>query len=453
MVIKINDNELSCLKKNDGRCLLKTTSMTKFNSINSKNKNFMVTNRREFLASGLSLGVYSLLRPGLQSSLDTRITVEEFEKVIQQPVLNKSIFASPVLIDSIALLKSGDLYLVHTRAKNGAQGIALASSRAAYLYPIFQQLVTPFFIGKDARDIESLIEGVYVYQSNYKLSSLALWCCVAWLEFSILDMLGKIAGKPVGDILGGRIRDEISLYKASGRRNTTPEEEISLLKKSIAESGVKAVKFKIGGRMSNNEDSLTGRSEGLIRLARKELGDAMIIYADANGSYDSSEAVRIGRILEEIDAAVFEEPCPFDHLEETKKAADVLDIPISGGEQESSMRRFRWMIANDVLQMVQPDLHYFGGFIRCTKVARMAELAGLPVTVHVTGTSGFIDMLHFASYIPNTGPYQELKGNIGLVGPLYGLSPVVTDGKLKIPAGDGWGLLAAGDLLKDAKAI
>ncbi len=413
----------------------------------------MVTNRRDFIASGISLGVYGMLSPGLKSSHDTRISAEEFEKVIHQPVLDKSLFALPVLIESVELMKKGELYLVHARAENGADGVALASSRAAYLYPIFQQLVAPFFIGKDARDLESLIEGVYVHNSNYKLSSLALWCCVAWLEFSILDMLGRIAGKPVGDILGGRIRNEISLYLASGRRNTTPEEEVSMLEQSIAESGVEAVKFKIGGRMSNNEDALPGRSEGLIRLAREKLGNAMVIYTDANGSYDAVEAIRIGRILEEIDASVFEEPCPFDHFEETKKAADTLDIPVSGGEQESSMRRFRWLIANKALQMVQPDLHYFGGFIRCTKVARMAELAGLPVTVHVTGASGFVDMLHFASYIPNPGPYQELKGNIRLVGPLFGLSPVVTGGKMKIPTGNGLGLLAADDLLKDAKGM
>jgi L-alanine-DL-glutamate epimerase-like enolase superfamily enzyme len=428
-------------------------SMIKFILNNFKNKNFMATNRREFIAGGISLGICSMFRPGFTSSGNSTIPVDEFEKVIHQPVLDKSSFASPIIIESIELLKCGELYMVHTRAKNGAEGAALASSRAAYLYPIFQQLVAPYFIDKDARDIESLVDGVYVYNSNYKMSCLALWCCVAWLEFSILDMLGKIAGKPVGDMLGGRIRNEISLYMASGRRNTTPEEEISLLEQSVAESCVKAVKFKLGGRMSNNEDALPGRTEGLIRLARKELGDAMVIYADANGSYDAVKAVEIGRILEEIGASIFEEPCPFDHFEETKKVADILKIAISGGEQESSMRRFRWLIVNDVLQMVQPDLHYFGGLIRCTKVARMAELAGLPVTVHVTGASGFIDMLHFSSYIPNLGPFQELKGNIRLVGPLYGLSPEVSDGKLKVPQGNGWGLLALDDLLRDSKIM
>jgi L-alanine-DL-glutamate epimerase-like enolase superfamily enzyme len=413
----------------------------------------MVTNRREFIISGMSVGIYSLLQPGFKSYVSAGIPVDEFEKVIQQPVLDKSLFASPIIIESVRLLKSGELYLVHTKAADGSEGVALASSRAAYLYPVFQQLVAPFFTGKDARDLESLIDGVYVCNSNYKMSGLALWCCVAWIEFSILDLLGKVINKPVGDILGGRIRNEISMYMASGRRETIPDEEVSLLLKSVADTGVKAVKFKIGGRMSNNEDSMPGRSEGLIRIARRELGEKMVIYADANGSYDAIEAVRIGRILEEIDAAVFEEPCPFDHFEETKKVADILDIPISGGEQESSMRRFRWLIANSAIQVVQPDLHYFGGFIRCTKVARMAELAGLHITVHVTGVSGFIDMLHFASYIPNIGPYQELKGNIKTIGPLYGLASKVTDGRLKVPTGSGWGLLAADDLLKNAENL
>ena len=59
------------------------SSMTKFNSINFKNKKFMATNRKEFLVSGMSLGIYSLLRPGSRSSRDTRIPVEEFEKVTQ----------------------------------------------------------------------------------------------------------------------------------------------------------------------------------------------------------------------------------------------------------------------------------------------------------------------------------------------------------------------------------
>ena len=60
--------------------------------------------------------------------------------------------------------------------------------------------------------------------------------------------------------------------------------------------------------------------------------------------------------------------------------ADALDLRIVGGDQEGSTPRFRWMIRNGAVQIVQPDLHYHGGFIRATRVARMAAAAGLPIT-------------------------------------------------------------------------
>ncbi len=137
--------------------------------------------------------------------------------------------------------------------------------------------------------------------------------------------------------------------------------------------------------MSKNKDSLPGRSEALIPLVRKTFGDAMTLYADSNSSYDVPNAIRIGRIMEEHDYGFFEEPCQFDHLWETKQVAEALNLPVAGGEQEFSMRRFQWMIANGAVDVVQPDLHYFGGYLRATRVARMAAAAGIPCTLHMSG--------------------------------------------------------------------
>ena len=125
--------------------------------------------------------------------------------------------------------------------------------------------------------------------------------------------------------------------------------------------------------MSRNADAMPGRTETLIPLVRKTFGDAIDIHADANSSYDPPEAIRVGKILEEAGAVYFEEPCPFDHLEDTKIVADALSIPISGGEEEFSERRFRWMIYHRGVDIVQPDLHYYGGLIRSRRVAQMAE--------------------------------------------------------------------------------
>ena len=82
----------------------------------------------------------------------------------------------------------------------------------------------------------------------------------------------------------------------------------------MAGSGVKALKFRLGGRMSRNADSLPGRTEKLIALARTTFGPGMTLYADANSSYDVANAVRIGKLMQEHGYAFYEEPCEFDDL-------------------------------------------------------------------------------------------------------------------------------------------
>jgi L-alanine-DL-glutamate epimerase-like enolase superfamily enzyme len=267
-------------------------------------------------------------------------------------------------------------------------------------------------------------------------------------------MLGRIANKPVGELLGGVIRREIPVYVASGNRNTTPRQEVDILAKHIEQTGARAVKFKVGGRMSNNKDSMPGRSEGLIRIVRKALGDKITIYADSNGSYDWRKAIEIGKLMQDYGINMFEEPCPFDHLEETKRVADALTIPISGGEQESSSRRFRWMIRNNAVQVVQPDLHYYGGHIRATRVARMAAEAGMTVIPHMSGAGvGYVDVLQFTSYTPNIGDFHEYKGKIVQTGTWYDPPLRLKNGAVNVPAGPGLGIADVPGLLKNAEPV
>ena len=413
----------------------------------------MQFNRRRFIKSSIGAAVLAGTQPCLSAAESRKTTVAELDKAAAAPILEFSSVKSPVKIASIELLRDNRNHFVRCRSSDGAVGIAVTNSRADYLYPILQQLVVPYFLGKDARDLESLIDGVYVYKSNYKLANLALWCCVAWVEFSILDMVGKMEGKPVGDLLGGIVNNQITMYVASGNRNTTPQQEVEILKKHV-DQGAHAVKFKVGGRMSNNADSIPGRSEGLIRIVREALGDKVTIYADANGSYDCQKGIEIGRLMQDHGIDMFEEPCPWDHLEETKCVADALIIPVAGGEQETSLRRFRWMIYNNALDIVQPDIHYNGGFIRAARVARMAAQAGLTIVPHMSGDgTGYAEVLQFASCTPNIGPFHEYKGGIERTGQWYDPPLRFKDGAVNIPAGPGLGISDDADILKDAKPV
>jgi L-alanine-DL-glutamate epimerase-like enolase superfamily enzyme len=318
------------------------------------------------------------------------------------------------------------------------------------LHPILNRVVIPFFIGKDARDLEEHLFGVYRYQSNYKLQGLALWCPVALVEFAILDLLGRLTGQSLGALLGGVIRASMPFYVASGRRDTAPEQEIDYLKSLIDQTGAKAVKYRLGGRMNRNQDALPGRTEKLIPLSRTALGDQMVIHADANSSYDPPQAIRIGKMLEEIKAIHYEEPCPFDNFDATKQVADTLAIPVALGEQESSQWRFQWMIRNRVADIVQPDLYYYGGLIRSTRVARMAEQAGLATTVHLSGGFGFVYSLHFASCTPKIGPWQEYKKGVESYGKWFDPPLRIVDGAITIPRGPGVGLADPKEVLKGA---
>ena len=382
-----------------------------------------------------------------------RPSVQELDAAASRSVLDVSGLDEPLVIDSIELLEKDRDQFVRVRTRDGAVGISLTNGRP-YLASILRDLVIPFFVGKDARALESeLLFELYRHRSNYKLQGLALWSVQAWVEFALLDLLGRVAGKPMSDLLGGRLRDEIDFYVASGRRDTTPEEEVEYLASLVEETGAKAVKFRLGGRMSRNQDAAPGRSEALIPLARKVLGDGIDLHGDANSTYDPEHALPIGRLLEDVGAVYFEEPCPFDHLEDTKAVADALSIPVSGGEQEYSQRRFRWMIANRGVDIVQPDLHYYGGMIRSARVANMAALARMPTTVHISGGFGFVYMLHFASRTESIGRYQEYKRNIERYRDWFDPPLRIADGKLGVPAGPGVGIRDPKEVLRGARQI
>jgi L-alanine-DL-glutamate epimerase-like enolase superfamily enzyme len=379
-----------------------------------------------------------------------------FDQILSHPVVKKQLFHSPLIIETVELLRYENNFLCRVRIKDGAEGLSVSNNmHMISLFPIFLNRIQPFFIGKDARNIDTLIDEVYVYQSNYKLQSLALWIPLATIEFAILDLLGRISGQSIGELIGEIHNTEISVYQANNFRGRSAEESIELIKKNVEESSAKALKIKIGGRMSNNKDDPPGRSEALIPLVRETFGDEMTIYADSNGSYTVKEAIRIGKILENYNIDFYEEPVPFDWYDETKQVADALSVPIAGGEQEGSMHQFKWLIEHNALQIVQPDIFYFGGMIRSTRVARMAASLGKDCTPHISGSGlGYLYMMHFVSTLPNAGPFHEFKGFNKEI-PLDCATSTLSseEGVVTVPSGPGSGVDIDPDYIEKHSAL
>lgn len=358
----------------------------------------------------------------------------------EAPLFNLAQFTkTPIRVKSIELLKSGKAYFLRTTSTDGIQGI-VRTKQVEDSIDVLRNRIIPFFLGKDIRDLESLIDEIYI--KNYKLAGQLFWSPVAFVEQSLFDLFGKTVSKPVGELLGGVQRRKIPVYLSGSIRETTAEQEVEVYRRGMEATGARAVKLKIGGRMSRNADQTPGRTEKMMTLARKTLGDSAVIYVDANGSYNAAKAIEVGRWLEELKIAFYEEPCPWEEISETKAVADELKIPIAFGECDASFWKFDHMIRTRALDIVQPDLNYNGGFIRTARVARMARAAGLPITPHNTQTgAAAVNIVQFASATGNIGPYMEFpwRGQHDNE-PWFAPHFVVKDGAIAVPPNPGLGI-------------
>lgn len=416
----------------------------------------MKSNRRKFLSTALVSGMAvaapfssygkataCIPDPCLESQ---NPNYSKLDEVLGQPVFKKELFTSPVIIESVELLRNGRKFLCRVRSKDGAEGISVAHNMMNTFYPVFVKHLQPMFVGLDARRLDEIVEKALIYGMNYRYQPLPIGIPLATIEFAILDMMGRIAKKPIGQLIGDIHNKNVPVYQATEFRERPVEESVELIKEAVDRYKAQAVKIKVGALMfmTNDLDAVgpEGRTEKIIPLIRKTFGDDMPLYADANGYYqDVNEAIRVGKLLEEYNYSYFEEPTPCYWHHGTKQVNDALSIPVAGGEQEHSIYGFRWLLANGGLEIVQPNQYYFGGMIRSMKVARMASAMGKICTPHLSGDFGFIYMMHFVSAIPNSGPHIEFKGYTDLPIECNTSSLVVLeDGTIKVPTGPGMGV-------------
>ena len=432
----------------------------------------MKPDRRRFISTSLAGGLASvpLTARGSQAarsraeektpvSSDISARYSRLDEILKKPVLKKGLFATPVIIETVELLRYGNSFLCRVRSKDGAEGISVGHSGMRTLYPIFLNNLQPFFIGKDARELDLILEKVYIYEFNFRFNGIALGLPLATIEFAILDMLGRIAGRPVGQLIGEIHNPEVGVYVATEWREKPAEESIELIKSAVAQYDARALKIKVGGLMFMTTDMYAvgppGRTERMIPLVRKTFGDDMALYADSNSYYSVDEAIRVGRLLEEYKYSYFEEPVMFDQFEDIKQVADALTIPIANGEQDNSFYGFRWLIAHDGIEIVQPDNYYFGGMIRSMKVARMADAFGKSIVPHMSGGGlGYVYNIQFVSAVPNAGAHHEFKGLRTDVRFECKTSPLrVVGGKIQVPTGPGFGVDIDPEWVRKHKAV
>ena len=333
------------------------------------------------------------------------------------------------------------------------RGVVALNHWTPALVSLWQTVVFPFWLGRDARDVAAGIEEIGRLHRNYKMASAPFWTAVAGVELALWDLIGNAHGKSVSALLCDKPKQKIPVYLSSLRRDTDAATEVEWLSEAVERTGAKAVKIKIGGRL--RWDAQTEAREGeLLKLARQSWGEKFVIYADANGSFEAGKAIEVGALLHEHKIAWFEEPCDWEDFEATRAVAANVQLPVAGGEQDSSFAKWKWLLENCALDVAQPDLFYNGGLWRSWQVAQFAASLHVSTTPH-SPRSGpqALPALHFAAALQKPAPFLEWDATLP-ASPSWFETPLpMSKGAVALPKGAGWGALYDEAIWKDVEIL
>ena len=203
-------------------------------------------------------------------------------------------------------------------------------------------------------------------------------------------------------------------------------------------------------------DEWEGRTEEIVKIINKSLDQSIIKMVDANSCYEPSQAIEIGKLLEDNNVTHFEEPCPYWKPHQTKLVTDALKIDVTGGEQDCDLRIWKDMVNRKIVNIFQPDVMYMGGLTKALKAASIIRDGGFVCTPHTANLSLVtICTMHFLKAIENAGPYLEFsiegedyypwQQNLFLNDPF-----TLEDGKVEIKNAPGWGVEINPDWLNNS---
>ena len=333
---------------------------------------------------------------------------------------------------------------VRVTTDSGATGWGQTSTyNADITASIFHRQVAPWSLGQDALDIGALIARVeereHKFPGSYRCRALA------GLDTALWDLRGRLEGKPVVELLGGKPR-RLRAYASSMRRDITPEQEAARFLKLRDDFGFDAFKWRVGAECGHDVDEWPGRTEAIVPTVARALGTGVAKLVDANSGFSPRRAIEVGRRLEAEGIEHYEEPCPYWKLAETREVTAALSLDVSGGEQDCELAIWERMIEMRAVDIVQPDVMYMGGIARTLEVAALAAAAGLPCTPHSANRSLVtLCTMHLLGAIANPGKYLELSIEGADYYPwedgLFLQNPYeVQDGQVTIPAEPGWGV-------------
>lgn len=357
--------------------------------------------------------------------------------------------------------------LVRLHTDQGLVGLGqTADFRTA---PIVHDLARRFVLGRDPRHLARITYDIFTF-ARYHGYAGAEGRALSAIDIALWDLLGKVTGQPVYQLLGGPVRDGVRVYNTcascppydDGHRLWTDPEGLAA---ELLEAGVTALKYSPFDRFV--EPSLgTDLTDAMVEEAlapalaiKKRYGTRMQIAIEGHSVLGLNAALRAGHALRRAEVPVLwlEDLLHPEHAAAWRDLKEQTHLPVCGSERLMTRFQLHHLLEASAIDILMGDTTWIGGISELRRAAELAEVYGVSVAPHDrSGPVNLVAAAHVLVTLPNAYLMESVRAYY-----LTWYPEVVTpgtfiqDGILRPPDGPGLGIqltpsfLARSDLTVD----
>jgi D-galactarolactone cycloisomerase len=266
--------------------------------------------------------------------------------------------------------------LVQVETDEGVSGIGSCSGNGELIEVIVARILKPLLRGMDPTDIEGIWDKAYIRGGHKEFGTRGIGVvALSGIDIALWDILGKIRGVPVYQLLGGKCRESVPVYATA----LYPEEpaNVAARARGFADHGFHGVKIKVGFDLDQDVR--------IVRAVRQELGKDFIVMTDANQGYSLDVAMQAAAAFADCGVYWLEEPLFVEDIEGHARLREKTKVPIAVGENLHTYYAFENFIVRGAVDYIQPDVARAGGITEIKKIIALANRHGVPVSFHTWG--------------------------------------------------------------------
>jgi len=295
-------------------------------------------------------------------------------------------------------------------------------------------------LGLDVFQVETIVQRMVrdVFADGGQIKM----CAISAIEMACWDLIGKALGQPVYNLLGGCCRDKVRAYANGWYRCPRTPEAFAAKAREVVALGYTAMKFDPFGaawrRMTRVEEDL---SIDIVAAVREAVGPTVDLIIEAHGRFGVATAIHIGKRLEPMSPAWYEDPVPHRNPQATTEVARHLEIPVGTGESLSSKQQFVELLRDDAIDVVTIEPLHLGGILGSRKIADLVDAHyGVIVPHSAQGPICTLACLQIDTCTPNFYMQEYFdQFNVGWEKDLLTWNPRLIDGCLELPTTPGLG--------------